>query len=853
LQARFLSGDYEQAIRSAKKAKSLLWSSFSHIQEPEYWYYAALSQAQISNLQDQETITLLKTHQKKLEEWAQTSPANFLNKSALVSAELSRIEKREFEKTLVLYHQAIDSARENGYVQNEAIANELAAKYLFSCDRELLAQDYLREARNSYERWGATAKVRSLEKTFPFLLIQSKSNAPIPVISTRPEFLDLLAATKASQAISSEIELEKLIEKLMHTVLEQAGAEKGFLLLVRNRKLGIEAKVAMENDEFVRLPSIPVAGFKDLPLSLIQYVERVKQSMILVDAQSSTIFSLDPYFKKIKPKSILCLPILRQAELVGLIYLENKLITNAFTPERLAVLDLLASQAAISLENATLYSDLKQADVLIGNSPTVLFRRRSEPGFPIDYVSGNVSRIFGYSRDELTSNSKNYLSMIHPEDREQFLAEIQEFSKKGIENFKQEYRLMTRDKKALWVDDRTAIERGPDGKVSHYQGIVIDISERKKIDSALRESEVRLSAILDNAGAVIYLKDIQGKYLIANRLFKRLFKVEDIDIIGKTDYDLFPTSLAEEFRTNDLEVLRSRKTIEFEEKALHEDGLHTYISIKFPLFDVTRAPYALCCISTDITERKRSEEERMHLISQLQDALAARDEFLSIASHELRTPLTSLKLQVQIIKQILRNPKISVLPESYNFGKMLEIADQQMDRLSKLINDLLDVSSIDITHPKLNIQTLDLVELIRGVMDRFRAVSTTAHCVLQFQSCPRALILGDRTRIEQVIENLLSNAIKYGAGKPVEVTITAEDDKAIVQVKDHGIGIEEKDQARIFERFERAVPSTHFGGLGLGLYISSQIISAHHGKIRVKSSPGQGTTFIVELPLASKT
>ena len=270
------------------------------------------------------------------------------------SARRSPASKAASSRPSDLYEQAIRSARANGFVHNEALANELAARFYAARGFEKIAQLYLRNARHCYLRWGADGKVRQLEELYPHL----REEAPVPgatsTIGAPVEHLDLATVIKVSQAVSGEIVLEKLLDTLMRMAIEHAGAERGLLILLRGEALRIEAEATTSGDTIVvHLRDEPIDGGV-LPESIISYVVRTQESVILDDASAQHPFAADAYVRERHARSVLCLPLLKQAELIGVLYLENNLASHVFTPSRIAVLKLLASQAAIALENAGL-------------------------------------------------------------------------------------------------------------------------------------------------------------------------------------------------------------------------------------------------------------------------------------------------------------------------------------------------------------------------------------------------------------------------------------------------------------------------------------------------------------------
>jgi signal transduction histidine kinase/DNA-binding response OmpR family regulator len=252
-------------------------------------------------------------------------------------------------------------------------------------------------------------------------------------------------------------------------------------------------------------------------------------------------------------------------------------------------------------------------------------------------------------------------------------------------------------------------------------------------------------------------------------------------------------------------------------------------------------------LAEDLARRAALAVDNARLYREAQEAILARDEFLSIASHELKTPLTSLQLQVQTLLRAAHKSGQSKLSLERIINK-LKLADQQTERLAGLINELLDVARIRSGQIDMRIEEIDLTEIVKTVAARFEEQLAQAGYELRLVCPEPAMVCGDRLRLEQVVTNLLSNAIKYGAGQPIEISVWQTGESVQLAVHDHGIGIAPEHLERIFVRFERAVSSDNYGGLGLGLYIVQRIIEALSGTIRVQSELGCGSTFTVSLP-----
>ncbi|KYF74712.1 protein kinase [Sorangium cellulosum] len=332
----------------------------------EHNFYRSLSAlAAIDGLAEDErhaVITAADASQRRLALWARSAPENGAHKHALVGAELARV-KRAVVEAMDLYDRAIEGARKAGYMQEEALACELASSFYRELGRHEIAQHYMTMAYRGYALWGAGGKCQSLVSAFPQLILEGTPEQPASVTVTSSHEaarLDLLSVVKASQALASEIVLERLLDSLMTIVLENVGAQSGVLALARGDALFVEAEGTLDPKHVSVLKGAPINAFNKVPLSVVSYVQRTLKSVLIDDATKEARFSSDPYIRDNRPRSLMCSPIIRQGRLVGVFYLENNLSTGAFSKDRLEILSLLSTQAAISIENAKLYEDLEQ-------------------------------------------------------------------------------------------------------------------------------------------------------------------------------------------------------------------------------------------------------------------------------------------------------------------------------------------------------------------------------------------------------------------------------------------------------------------------------------------------------------
>ena len=494
LQSRFLSGDYAEALAAAEKAKALLWASSAHIQLLDYFYYAALTVAvlyeQASPEQRNIWRELLTAHRGQLREWAENYPPTFADKHALVLAEIARLEGRDAD-AMRLYEQAIRSARDHGFVQNEALAHEVAARFYEARGFEKIAHTYLRDARRCYLQWGAHGKVKQLEEHYPYLQEERAPTSGAATIGAAIAQLDVETVVKASQAVSGEIVLENLIKTLVAIAVEHAGAERGLLILPRGDQLWVEAEATtgLKTVE-VNLRQALVSP-SELPLTILQYAIRTQEPLVCDDASKETPFSADEYVASRHVRSVLCLPLIKQAKLMGLLYLENNVAASVFTPARIAVLKLLASQAAISLENARFYSELTMSEERWRNLFESVPVGVSMIGFDQRYIAANPAyqRMTGYSEAELRSLTP--VDIIHEDDRaaaKEIIA-AQLAGQPFVQHRQSRY--LRKDGGVIWAE--VDVFPAPvAGSAPLLGGLVVDVTERKRAEEALRDARADL-------------------------------------------------------------------------------------------------------------------------------------------------------------------------------------------------------------------------------------------------------------------------------------------------------------------------------------------------------------------------
>lgn len=402
-------------------------------------------------------------------------------------------------------------------------------------------------------------------------------------------------------------------------------------------------------------------------------------------------------------------------------------------------------------------------------------------------------------------------------------------------------------------------ERAPEEEVNDlvtsFNHMLDVIQEREE---TIRQSEEQFRAAFELSAVGHVLISPEGNFMRVNTEVCRLFgygqdellQMSFVDVTEAEDLEKSKTALRRLVEEDD-------KNFTFEKRFVTKGGdvLWAIVSAA-TILDVTGRVTAIISVIQDITERKRAEQERDHLLRKEREArmeaeksVQVRDEFLSIASHELRTPIAPIKMHMEMMRFQVQKMSPDLFPEGPELMQAFDISDRQIENLERLIQDLLDVSRITAGRIILNRRNTDLVAIVTDALERSQHEIQRSNSEIRLKIEARPVGFWDPMRLEQIFMNLLSNALKYGGGTPIQIAISRTPESALLVVQDQGIGIAREDQEKIFERFERAASLRHYSGLGLGLYITRELVAAHGGSIRVRSGLGEGASFSVELPL----
>ncbi|MCW6037267.1 AAA family ATPase [Spirulina subsalsa FACHB-351] len=801
----YLFGNLNHAQQYINQAQQYLMAVGGTVYIPVFHFYAALTSLtlcyELPETEQAEQLKIALSHQAILAEWANYAPMNYQHKWDLVEAEKCRIlgQKRA---AIELYDQAIAGAKTNQYIQEEALAHELAAQFYLAWGKEKVAAGYMQDAYYCYARWGAKAKVLELERHYVQLLkpIVYKSDIADSLTETIlgqtltgtstsshiSQVLDLTTLIRASQAVTSKIDLDQLRVSLLEIMLVNAGASKSILLLKEQEALQVVAKLEAGTDP-QQLDPIPLALTQDLPTTVVYKVRRSLESVVLDDACRNSEFMADPYIQNHQPKSILCSPILHQGRLIGVLYLENNLSVGAFTSHRLELLKFLCSQAAVALENSRLYQEsqqyaqqleqsLEQLQIsearyrYLATATSQIIWLASPEGVNLDTV--HWAAYTGQTPEEVQGTG--WLNALHPDD----LAHTIEVWQEAVRTkslYKTEYRIRGADGIYRYFAVQGVPILAEDGNVKEWIGTCIDIDARRRAENELRRKSEELEQTL---------QELQAMQL-------QLVQNEKMSALGN-----LVAGIAHEIN-NPVGFLKGNIKPALE-----------YVEDLFNLIDLYQAKYPEPDL--DILE----EIERIDF------------EFVREDLPQLVSSMGEGIKRIQEISHSLRT--FSRADKDY------PVACNIHDGINSTLMILKHRLKATQNHPEIKI-------------------------IKDYGELPRIKCYAGQ--LNQVFMNILSNAVdaveESNLGKAygeidnqivIKTQVLPEQKQVQISITDNGVGMPPQIKAKVFEDL---FTTKEVGkGTGLGLAIARQIVvEKHDGQIQVNSEQGVGTEFVITLPL----
>ena len=845
LQARFFAGDYDAAIDALLRAQQLFWATTSMFESAEYHFYGALSRAaRYSRAPTDERrrfwmISLFITDNYRSGprialKTSRTAPPWSLPKSP--GSKIGRSTPLPLRTgDPVGATKRIRPQRGAGQRTGGALLRGAWERDYLSC---LHAKCSLLLRPLGRRRQGTPAQGAVPGSRGRSACPDSTSTVRAPV-----ELLDLATVIKVSQAVSGEIVLEKLIDTLMRNAIEQAGAERGLLILPRGGEQRIEAEAMTSGDLVsVHLHDEPVTEAL-LPQSVLHFVLRTRESVTLDDAAAQSAFAADPYIRERQARSVLCLPLINQTKLTGVLYLENNLARSAFAPARIAVLKLLASQAAMALENTRLYRDLAEREAKIRRLVDANIIGIFIWNFDGRILEANDAflRLVGYEREDLLSGRISWTDLTPLQWRDRNAQTVQELTMTGIAPpYEKEYFRKDGSRVPVLIGAASLDE-------SENQGVafVLDLTERKQAEEALRESEEQWKAVFENNPTMYFMVGQNGTILSVNPFGAEQLGYAPEELIGHPVEILFHQADRELARMNKANCLEHLgRTIRWELRKLRKDGEMLWVRETGRAMVFKDRPVVLV-VSEDITEGKRAAEALRETQTQLAHAnrVETMGQLTASIAHEVNQPIAATLTNAQAALRWLgaRRPNLDEARQA--LSRIVRDADRARAVVQRIRNLSKKAPPRD--------ERVDINAAIREVIEltHSEAMKTGVRARTEFtEGLP--LVSGDRVELQQVIMNLILNAfeamteLREGPRELLVTTGRSELGDVLVAVRDLGPGLAPATLENLFKAFHTTKPK----GLGLGLSICRSIIEAHGGRLWASANAPRGAVFQFTLP-----
>ena len=856
----YLFGQYLPAAQQSALAEQYLDNVPAQLPNVLYVFYDALIHLALYDRaaaeRREQMLERVQGCLAKMERWAALAPFNHQHRWELMEAERRRV-LGQYAEAMDHYDRAITSARTYGYIQDEALANELAASFYLGWGKEKVARAYLQDAYDGYRRWGAAAKNEQLAQRYARLWTPGGDFFTQPGPAAGAHF-DLVTVIKASQALAGEIDLARLLKQMMRLVLENAGAQRGALLLERGGDWVIEAQGDVDSPDIPVLQSLDLRASAAVSAEIVAHVARTRTSVVLADATSSGEFGHDPYLRQRRVKSVICAPLVNQGRLSGMVYLENNLTPRAFTAERLELLNLLSLQMALSLDNARLYQRAQQE--IAERKLIEAALRESEQKFR-SVVQNADAIIFILDQQGvfLLSEGKGLAKLgLRPD---------QVVGLSALELYREMPTLVDGVRRALANEQVRAVAEAHEmffdtvyspyynleGEQSGVIGIAIDITERKQVEAELRTSEARYRALVQSQIDLISRYRPDTTLTFVNEAYCKFYGKRPEELIGQS----YLTMVAPEFHPQALKetenFVKDPRPISGEYLNYRWDGQECWIHwILQGIVDENGRLFEIQATGRDITPLKQAQEEIRRLNEQLEQRVIERTAQLAAAnkeleafsytvSHDLRAPLRAI------------DGYTGILVEDYQDAldaegrRVCAVIRNEAGRMSQLIDDLLAFSRLGRT--TVQPTHIDMEQLVQSVFSELTTAESRQRLDFRRGDLPPAI--GDPTLIRQVWVNLLANALKFSAKRDravIEAGSRQEAGETVYYVRDNGAGFDMCYAGKLFDVFQRLHSQDEFEGTGVGLAIVQRVIHRHGGRVWAEAEMDRGAIFYFTLP-----
>ncbi len=883
----YFYGKYEDALKISQENIEYLDSAMSMIFIPVFYYYYSLSLLASSERpgnkrKKKKYLKQVRKHLKMFEKWAEHSPVNYKHKLMIIRAGFRSAMGRDVKSILGLYEEAILLAQEGGFIQDEAVACERAGQYCLSVNMNRFAGTYLGNARNLFLTWGGKNYVDDFQKRYP-QVFQDDFHINEKQGVNNQDKLDISTVIKSSHVMSGEIILKNLVERLMEILIENAGASRGLLILQGEMGLNIEAEYSIDNKKIRLFKEQPVDDYRDIPHSIINYSKRALETVVLNSKKDMEAFEKEPYFKKETSRSIISMPLIKQKSLVGLLYLENNLTFGAFPVERIELLKLLSTQAAISLENARLfaraqkaesemyrqyeeiqgqyeemesmneeleqtYEELINTNIDLNNEREILdifkkFAEASGHSLGMTDLKGNITYVNSafckITGEESAGNLIGvYLGDYYTEENKKVLMDRVLPDVLNKDQVIVEMMLLSSNEDVRHTIQNIFLIRDNKNDPINFAFVITDITEMKNAEKALRESEERYRLLVETMNEGLVVVDERDRITYCNSRFCEMIQNDYNYTIGRYIGDFLDEKNREKVK---IESARRKEghhnTYELEFKRSDSQVVPVSVSPR-PIFNSDGKYAGSFAIITDISYRKRTEYELLKT-----SKIESLGVFAGGLAHDFNNFLTAIIGNISFLK-------INMDQDSENF-EILKDAQKAAVRAKNLTQQLL-------TFSKGGKPVKKIIPIENLLKESASFVLSGSNIILKFNISDdmwNAEI--DEGQISQVFHNLVINARQAMPGGGVieisveNISISREEGVPLsagnyikIKFQDNGPGIKSENLNNIFDPFF----TTKEEGSGLGLAITYSIIKKHNGHISVESNMGTGTVFTLYLP-----
>ena len=878
----YLFGESTEAYRHIGEALKYRGSLNPHYLYSKISFFGGLSCISLLAESDdeperREAEERLVLFERELKLWAETAPMNYGHQYDLLLAEKHSLADEPWQ-AVEFYSRSIRGAGENRFVHDEALANELFSRFWMKSGDDRIAGIFMREARSLYHRWGAGAKVHHLESMYPEWFVDVSSAGIVTIKeSVSPMQLTLDGIISISHSLCSETDLDRLLNTMMRFVLLSSGASRSVLLMKQGSEWLVQARGGAVDERYDILvnepfePSDEETDTVSIPRAVFDYCRRTGKVFVAMDAKLDSRLAMDMSVQAGDIRSLACIPVMSQGNLKAMLYLENDKMADVFSLDRVEILEHLASQFGISMENALLYEELnrKIAELKQSQERYELAVAGSAAGiwdWDIEadriFYSDRFQEMLGYEPDEFTNSLSEFWDRIHPDDHDRSRLAVQRHLEERIP-YLVDFRLRNSSGAYRWFHSRGQALWDDDGKAVRMSGSLSDITERKQAEEKLTRSEERFRSLMEQSPLAIEILSPDGKIVRYNKAWLKLWGIDSEEaaqvaasynmITDPQVRELGVLPLVERAFSGEAVIL---PPIHYRGEKLAEDiGVElsnpTTPWIQCHLYSIKdKGGKIVNVVNTyvDITELKLAEQEAR----ENREALARIDRASSMGqltgsiSHELNQPLTGILSNAQAAELLIDREDL----DRDELADIVSAIIADTKRAGEVIRNLREVYR----EQKGEFLPVDINKIVAETGDLMHSEFIIQNVTLTLEYAPYIpVVSGNKVQIQQVLVNILMNGMQAMSGleqpeSRLHVKTVWDGNEAKVLVEDNGPGIDADKIDRIFEPLATWKP----GGTGMGLAISNTLIKAHGGRMLAENRPEGGARVGFTIPVTEE-